>query len=78
MKHSRIIQIPDAALNEKLIPANDNYKPTSLSMENFEAGSILSQRDYTKPSRRNQIGLIVSAAVCVLVIAVAFVLPLLK
>jgi hypothetical protein len=43
--------------------------------KNFEPGSILKQRDYTKP---NQIGLIVSLLVGVLIIVVAFVIPLLK
>jgi hypothetical protein len=44
------IGIPDASLNEKLIPANDNFKPTALSMENFEAESILAPRIYSRPS----------------------------
>ena len=74
----QVIEIPDAKLNEKLIPANDNYKLTNLSVENFEADSILAQRDYTKPSRRNQISLIVSIGVCLLVTAIAFILPLAK
>lgn len=42
-------------------------------MKNFEAGSALTQRDYTKQSNR---GLIITAALCVLALA-AFVVPLL-
>jgi hypothetical protein len=67
MPLSQIIEIPDVSLNEKLIPANDNYKLTALSMENLEAGSILAQRDYTKPSNG---GLIITVAFCVLALAV--------
>jgi len=37
---TRIVDIPDASLNEKLVPSNDNLQPTALSRENFEAGSI--------------------------------------
>lgn len=69
MKHSRIVEIPDALLNEKLIPANDNYQLTSKSMKSYEAGSILS-RDYTKPSKREQMGLILTIAFCAVALAV--------
>jgi hypothetical protein len=48
---SEITKIPDAPLNEKLIPSNDNYEPTALSREKFEAESILAPRDYPKPGR---------------------------
>jgi len=48
---SEITDIPDAWLNEKLIPSNDNYEPTAQSRERFEAESILAPRDYIKPSR---------------------------
>jgi hypothetical protein len=48
---SEITRIPDASLNEKFVPSNDNYEPTALSRENFEAESILAPRDYPKPSR---------------------------
>jgi hypothetical protein len=41
---SQIIEIPDASLNEKLIPANDNHETTAFSRENLEAGSILAPR----------------------------------
>jgi hypothetical protein len=33
MPLSQIIEIPEASLNEKLIPANDNHEPTALSLE---------------------------------------------
>jgi hypothetical protein len=69
----QIIEIPDVELNDKLIPANDNYELTSLSVEAFEAGSILAQRDYAKPSKRNNLGLI--AVLCAGAI-VMFVLKL--
>jgi hypothetical protein len=46
----QITGIPDVSLNEKLIPANDSYQPSVLSIENLEAGSILAPRDYAKPS----------------------------
>jgi hypothetical protein len=69
---SQIIEIPDVSLNEKLIPANDNHEPTSLSIENLEAGSILAPRDYTKPSRSP---LVIAAVFCLIVLA-AFVVRL--
>jgi hypothetical protein len=47
----QIIEIPDVALNEKLILANDNREPTARSKENFEAGSILVPRAYAKPGK---------------------------
>jgi hypothetical protein len=51
-------------------PANDNNLQIDCLMKSFELGSILSQRDYTKPSKRNHVGFIVMATVCVLAIAV--------
>ena len=69
---SEIIEIPDASLNDKLIPANDNNSPTSLSIENLEAASILAPRDYTKPSRSP---LIITAVFCFIVLA-AFIIRL--
>jgi hypothetical protein len=51
-------------------PANDNYLLIDSVTESFERGSILSQRDYTNPSRRNHVGLIVTATVCVLALIV--------
>ena len=69
----QIIEIPDQSLNEKLVPANDNYSLITPSMESFEEGSVLSQRDYTKPSRHEEIGLI--AVLCIGALAV-FVLKL--
>src|ERR1700688_3784958 len=38
---SQVVEIPDPALNDKLVPMNDNSRLTSLSRENFEEGSIL-------------------------------------
>jgi hypothetical protein len=72
MPLSQIIEIPDVSLNEKLIPANDNHNQTALSMESFEAGSILAQRDYTKPSRG---ALVITAVFCLIVLA-AFIVRL--
>jgi hypothetical protein len=66
---SQVVEIPDPALNEKLVPMNDNSRQTSLSMENFEAGSILAQRDYTRPCKSNQIGLIAAVAICLIALA---------
>ncbi len=40
MKHSRIIEIPDRELNEKLIPSNDNDKPKPLSMDSEQSGVL--------------------------------------
>ena len=77
MKHSQIFEIPDPELNEKLVPANDNYQLIAPTMESLEAQSILAPRDYIRPGRRNQIGLIVTAALCVTALA-AFFVPLLK
>ncbi len=64
---SQIIEIPDASLNEKLVPANDNRDPTALSVENFEAASILAPRDAAESSRSP---LVITAAVCLVVLAV--------
>jgi hypothetical protein len=50
----QIIEIPDVALNKKLIPANDYREPTALSKENFEAGSILVPRAYAKPGKLDE------------------------
>jgi hypothetical protein len=75
MKHSQIVEIPDQELNDKLIPANDNYQQTSQSVESFEEGSILSQRDYTQPIKRNHLGLIVACGIAALVLVVVFIVP---
>jgi hypothetical protein len=48
---SQVIEIPDASLNERLIPANDNHERSALSRENFEAESILAPRDFIEPSK---------------------------
>jgi hypothetical protein len=47
----QIVEIPDASLNDRLVPANDNHEPSALSRENFEAGSILARDDIIKPSK---------------------------
>jgi hypothetical protein len=66
----QITRIPDMLLNAKLTPANDNYKPTILSMESFEAGSILAQRGYVIRDRRNHLGLILAIASGIAALAV--------
>jgi len=66
---SEITLIPDASLNEKLIASNDNYEPTALSRENFEAESILAPRDYLKPGRSP---LVITAVFCLLLAALLF------
>jgi hypothetical protein len=73
---SQVVEIPDPALNEKLVPMNDNYRLTSLSRENFEAGSILAQRNYTKPHKSNQIGLIATVLLCLIALATFVMLRL--
>jgi hypothetical protein len=55
--------------------ANDNYKPTNLSMKSFEVGSVLAQRDYTKHS---QLGLILSIGLGAIVFTLVFIVPLLN
>jgi len=47
----QIVEIPDASLNKKLVPTNDNHEPSALSRENFEAGSVLTAQDSIKPSK---------------------------
>ena len=69
---SQIIEIPDASLNDKFIPANDNNSPTSLSIENLEAGSILAPRTYIK---RNRSPLVIVAVLCLIALA-AFMIRL--
>src|SRR3974390_2380790 len=64
---TRIVDIPDASLNETLVPSNDNLQPIALSRENFEAGSILAPRDSIKSSRGP---LIIICVFCVLVVAI--------
>ena len=64
---TRIVDIPDASLNETLVPSNDNLQPTALSRENYEAGSILAPRDSIKSSRGP---LVIIAVFCVLVVAI--------
>jgi hypothetical protein len=76
MRHSQIVQIPDQALNDKLIPANDNYQLTSQSMA-FEAESVLAQLDYAEPTTRSHLGLIVVCGIAAIVLILVFVAPLL-
>jgi hypothetical protein len=71
---SQVIEIPGQALNDKLVPLNDNSKLTVMSRENLEAASILSQRDLIEP--RNRIGLGVIIAVCSVALAMLVVLLL--
>jgi hypothetical protein len=63
----QIVEIPDASLNDRLVPANDNHEPSALSRENFEAGSILARRDVIKPSKSP----LVAAAVSVFFLLLA-------
>ena len=70
MQLSQIIEIPGVSLNEKFISANDNHEPTALSMENFEAGSILAPRHYAKPGRSP---LVITAAIFLVVLAALIV-----
>jgi hypothetical protein len=70
----RVLKISDIVRNGNPAHANDNYLPSIMNMRDYEAESILAQRDYTKPSKRHQLGLIIAAAICVLVLAVVFVL----
>ena len=72
MPLSLIIEIPDVSLNEKLVPANDNHEPTALSVENFEAESILAPRDYAGPSRSP----LVAAAVFFMIMLLACIVGL--
>ncbi len=60
----------DALIYAEMPAANDNYPTPYISMESFETGSILAQRDYTGPSKGGQIGPIVAAVLCVLALAV--------
>lgn len=66
---SAIIEIPDASLNEELVPANDNHEPSALSRENFEAASILAAGDPVSPSKSP---LILASLVCLLFAALLF------
>jgi len=65
----QIIEIPDASLNEKLVPTNDNHAPSALSRENFEAASILTAHDPIKPSKTP---LLVVLVLCSLLAAFTF------
>ena len=73
---SQVFEIPSPALNEKLVPTNDNSKLTSLSRENFEAGSILAVRDHTNPRKNRQIGLVATVLLCLIALATLIMLLL--
>jgi hypothetical protein len=73
---SQVVEIPDPALNERLVPMNDNSRLTSLSRENFEAGSILAQHDFTRPRKSNQVGLIATVALFLIALATFVMLRL--
>ena len=73
MKHRQIVQIPDHALNEKLVPANDNYRLTSPSIESFEAESVLTPRTYIRPGRPRSLGLIVACGIAAIVLVGVYV-----
>ena len=62
----QIVEIPDASLNEKLVPTNDNHEPSALSRESFEAASILTAHDSIKPRK---IPVLVIVVICFLVAA---------
>jgi len=64
-----IIEIPDASLNEKLVPANDNHDLSVLSRESLEAGSILAPRE---PARPNRVPLIITSLFFLLLGAMLF------
>jgi hypothetical protein len=48
--------------------ANDNYKNNTTN--HFEVESILTQRDYTEPSKRERIGLIAAGGICFVILTV--------
>ena len=78
MKHSQIVHIPDQALNEKLIPANDNCQLTYPSVESLEAGSILAPRAYTEPGQRSHLGLLFACGFATTVLVIVYIAPLLN
>jgi hypothetical protein len=59
---SQVIEIPDPALNEKLVPMNDNSKLTIMSRENLQAASILAQRGFIEPRNRIGLGVIIAGS----------------
>lgn len=73
---SQVIEIPDAALNEKLVPMNDNSKLTMMSRENLQAASILARRDFIEPRSRIGMSVIIVGSFCLAALAmlVAFLL----
>jgi hypothetical protein len=59
---SQVIEIPDPALNEKLVPMNDNFKLTIMSREYLQAGSILAQRDFIEPRNWGGLSFIIAGS----------------
>jgi hypothetical protein len=71
---SRVFEIPDPALNDQLVPMNDNSR---LTEENLEAASILGRSDCIEP--RNWTRPVATVAIVFSFAAlVAFVALLLK
>ena len=73
---SQVIEIPDPALNEKLVPMNDNFKPTIMSREYLQAGSILAQRDFIEPRNRIGLSFIIAGSLCSVALATLVALVL--
>ena len=76
MKHSQIVQIPDQALNEKLIAVNDNHQLTSPSMESIEAGSILAPRAYAESGNRSRLSLMIPCGFAAIILVIVYVATL--
>ena len=70
MKHRQIVQIPDQTLNEKLVPANDNYGLMFSSVELLEAESVLAPRICSK-NRRNSPGLMTACSIAAVALILA-------
>jgi hypothetical protein len=66
---SQVIKIPDPALNEKLVPMNDNFKPTIMSREYLQAGSILAQRNFIEPRNGFGLSVIIAGSLCSVALA---------
>jgi hypothetical protein len=66
---SQVIEIPDPALNEKLVPMNDNFKPTIMSREYLQAGSILAQHDFIEPRNGFGLSVIIAGSLCSVALA---------
>jgi hypothetical protein len=73
---SQVIEIPAPALNEKLVPMNDNSKLTMMSRENLQAASILARRDFIKPRSRVGLSVIIAGSFCFAALAMLVALLL--